>query len=265
MVCVARRAGVGAGVTKATKGAGDPPPASGLSAALDQWFEKPFCKLPAKLRRLVDKHFLIPWDKLTPARRRNMAQQWDMQNHPGLDEDTTLLWETKEKIYETGLIASAIPKEKREFNDVKSQEDDLRRLREDEASKEANLQRTAYSLGLCSPGDLAALPPTLPAPTEQVAVDGAAAADPRPKPTDCAVRQWMHERVAAWPDDEPAPNEAEDFAAATAHFAPGLSRYEFRMVRESETPAEWRKQGPRKPWGRVKQSAANLPIRGPQN
>jgi hypothetical protein len=99
-------------------------------------------------------------------------------------------------------------------------------------------------------------------------VPGAAEApepgDPRPKPTDVVVRRWMRERVANWPGDKPAPNEDGDFAAATAHFAPGLSRDEFRLVRNAETPAEWRKQGRRKPWGKAKQSAANPPIRGPQ-
>lgn len=76
--------------------------------------------------------------------------------------------------------------------------------------------------------------------------------DPRPKPTDAAVRQWMRERVAGWPKDKHAPSEDHDFKAATSYFGPELSREEFRLVRMSETPLDWRKQGPRLAWGKVK-------------
>jgi hypothetical protein len=74
----------------------------------------------------------------------------------------------------------------------------------------------------------------------------------RPKATDRAVREWIRARVAAWPDDQPAPCQVDDFAAASIKFD-GLSREEFRLVRNEETPAAWRKQGPRRPWGVVKQ------------
>jgi hypothetical protein len=72
------------------------------------------------------------------------------------------------------------------------------------------------------------------------------------KPTDRALRQWMRDRVASWPDDKPAPSEDDDWDAVQQHFAPELSREEFRNVRRDVTPREWRKQGPRKPWGQVK-------------
>ena len=74
-----------------------------------------------------------------------------------------------------------------------------------------------------------------------------------PRPSDSAVRQWFRDRVAAWPDDKAAPPENEDRQAAAAHFAPGLTRAEFRLVREDETPVAWRKRGRRAPWGIVKQ------------
>ena len=74
----------------------------------------------------------------------------------------------------------------------------------------------------------------------------------KPQPTNPAVRQWMRDRVASWPDDKSAPSEGEDWDAVQQHFAPGLSRDEFRNVRREETPPEWRKQGPRKPWPQVK-------------
>jgi hypothetical protein len=83
------------------------------------------------------------------------------------------------------------------------------------------------------------------------------APDQRPTPKDHSVRQWMRDRVTGWPDDKLAPSEMEDFQAATRYFAPGLTRDEFRIVRTTETPTEWRQRGPRKRWGEVKQSAAN--------
>jgi hypothetical protein len=86
--------------------------------------------------------------------------------------------------------------------------------------------------------------------------------DSRPEPTNPAVREWFRSRVADWPDEQPAPSESKDWHAITSFFAPGLSRAEFRLVRKDETPAAWRKQGPRPSWGEAKQSAAqsaNLP------
>lgn len=74
----------------------------------------------------------------------------------------------------------------------------------------------------------------------------------KPKPTNQAVRQWMRDRVASWPNDKSTPSEGDDLDAVQQHFAPGLSRDEFRNVRKSETPRGWRKQGPRKPWGQVR-------------
>ena len=74
----------------------------------------------------------------------------------------------------------------------------------------------------------------------------------KPKPTNLSVRQWMLNRVASWPNDKPAPSESDDWDAVQQHFAPGLSRDEFRNVRSELTPPEWRKQGPRKPWGQLK-------------
>ena len=80
-----------------------------------------------------------------------------------------------------------------------------------------------------------------------------------PKATNRAILQKMRERLESWPDDQPAPNEEDDFAAISAFFAPGsLSRDEFRLVRtdDSVVPPEWRKQGPRRPWKKVKPKSA---------
>jgi hypothetical protein len=78
----------------------------------------------------------------------------------------------------------------------------------------------------------------------------------KPRPSDKAVRQWLQERINSWPDDKPPPSEDQDFRAAVDHFAPGLTREEFRVVRKEVTPDAWRTQGPRKLWGQVKKSTA---------
>jgi hypothetical protein len=77
----------------------------------------------------------------------------------------------------------------------------------------------------------------------------------RRRQSDQAVREFFRQRVISWPEDKSAPSENEDFKAAKATFA-DLTRVEFRSVRTVETPEEWRKQGPRKPWGKAKPQSA---------
>jgi len=80
----------------------------------------------------------------------------------------------------------------------------------------------------------------------------------RPRPTVAEVRRWFADRVANWPDDQPAPSEKMDWEAASRHFGDGLRRdQDFRPIREAATPLEWRKQGKRLPWGKVRNSAGN--------
>lgn len=77
--------------------------------------------------------------------------------------------------------------------------------------------------------------------------------DHRPKPSDKNVRSFLKNRVANWPDDKCPPNEREDWQAARSHFqGDKLTRDEFRLVRNQETPEPWRKQGKRLPWGQTK-------------
>jgi hypothetical protein len=103
--------------------------------------------------------------------------------------------------------------------------------------------------------------PSAPAPVPHKAAepspvnDAAALPDSRPKPTNPAVRRWFRDRVSTWPDDQPAPTEAEDQRAIRQHFAPGLTRTEFRTARKQDTPAAWRRQGRRVPWGVARNSA----------
>lgn len=79
----------------------------------------------------------------------------------------------------------------------------------------------------------------------------------RPKPTHAALRTWFHDRVARWPDDRPPPSEAIDWCDARAFFGDGLTRADFRPVRVLNVPPEWKANGPRKPWGQLKNPAGN--------
>jgi hypothetical protein len=81
----------------------------------------------------------------------------------------------------------------------------------------------------------------------------------RPKPHLEAVKDFFLDRVATWADEVPAASEDDDIKAVTGHFAPGISRDEIRTVRREVTPPEWRKQGPRRPWGEVRRQSANPP------
>lgn len=76
----------------------------------------------------------------------------------------------------------------------------------------------------------------------------------RLKPTEKAIREWFQNRVETWPLDRPAPSEEDDWQAIKGHFSTELLTrdQEFRPLRHQETPVEWRKQGRRQPWGKVK-------------
>jgi hypothetical protein len=86
-----------------------------------------------------------------------------------------------------------------------------------------------------------------------------------PKVTDKAAREWMRDRVANWPDNKPPPSEEMDWYAACNEFRGALSQREFRIVRHSETPVAWRKQGRRKRWGMLKKTVGNSVNPSPQN
>ncbi|MFO1352326.1 MAG: hypothetical protein U1F68_17300 [Gammaproteobacteria bacterium] len=53
-----------------------------LVAALENWFNKPFTKLPRDKRARVKRAFVISWRSLTPAQRRRLAQSYDYEHDP---------------------------------------------------------------------------------------------------------------------------------------------------------------------------------------
>jgi hypothetical protein len=64
-----------------------------LTAALEPWFEKSFSELPAELRRLVEQHFLVHWDNLGPAQRREVAMQVDYDHDPATKHERVFWWD----------------------------------------------------------------------------------------------------------------------------------------------------------------------------
>ena len=91
------------------------------------------------------------------------------------------------------------------------------------------------------------------------------AVTPNIAPSDKAVRHSMRQRVEEHPDDKPAPNEEDDWAAVRAHFGNGLTQREFRLLRKQETPPAWRKQGRRKPGGRQRKLSIGSVDISPRN
>jgi hypothetical protein len=59
------------------------------------------------------------------------------------------------------------------------------------------------------------------------------------------LRAWYLLRVHAWPPDHPPPSEANDLAAAEAHFSHKIPRASFRGIRRELAPPAWKKPGPR--------------------
>jgi hypothetical protein len=89
-----------------------------------------------------------------------------------------------------------------------------------------------------------------------------AGSDRCPALTEDNVERWFADRVAKWPDSVPAPSEADDWVAFGGHFGrDSAPRETFRELRRKYTPADWRKQGPRLPWGMLRQKVGNLPMR----
>lgn len=132
-----------------------------LVASVEPWFdrEEKFAELPEDIQKRIKRGAMLAvlWDVLSPFRRRSMAQERDIQAHPGLAPERDALWKKSREVAECELIASDIARAKRTMADVKMQEEDLRGLRKEEASLTATLQRKAQSLGLGWPDDWAAL------------------------------------------------------------------------------------------------------------
>ncbi|MFN6953783.1 MAG: hypothetical protein ACK4PG_03195 [Acetobacteraceae bacterium] len=60
-----------------------------------------------------------------------------------------------------------------------------------------------------------------------------------------ALRAWYLLRVGTWPASHPPPSEADDIAAAGAHFRRHIPRDSFRAIRRELAPEAWKRPGPR--------------------
>ena len=59
-----------------------------LALALEVWFDKPLCDLPDALKQRIGKDsFLMQWDHLSVAGRRDVIQEWDYQNDPATEKE----------------------------------------------------------------------------------------------------------------------------------------------------------------------------------
>lgn len=71
------------------------------------------------------------------------------------------------------------------------------------------------------------------------------AGQPAPVYSKAALRYWYRLRVSTWPASHPPPSEADDIAAAAAHFRRDIPRDPFREIRRELAPEAWKKPGPR--------------------
>jgi hypothetical protein len=95
----------------------DEPTTQLLVAALEGWFGKPFHELPAQLRQLVAKNYLVSWDTLSPAQQRGVAMQVDYYHDPANDFEQDfwltlvarkLQWTTNRREMATAPAADAV-------------------------------------------------------------------------------------------------------------------------------------------------------------
>jgi hypothetical protein len=80
---------------------------------------------------------------------------------------------------------------------------------------------------------------------EIAAVAPVVAGEPSPVYSVAGLRAWYMLRCRTWPATHPAPSEADDLAAAAAHFGMAVPRDPFRTIRRELAPAKWKKPGPR--------------------
>lgn len=109
-----------------------------LFKELQQWFDKPHNKLPKELRsRVEDAYRLIPWDVLSPERRRILAVQWDSEHDPALEDERQRGWDLgvmrldiERQLRELELMAAITPIEieskARQITELRQQFDRLK-------------------------------------------------------------------------------------------------------------------------------------------
>ncbi|MHB0984686.1 MAG: hypothetical protein ACYC05_03710 [Sulfuricella sp.] len=95
-----------------------------LTQALEAWFDKPLCNLPADVRERIKQDFSpMPWDDLSAEGRRSVALQLDYQHDPSTEQDRKFWWDFFErterikneiKTWETITAPTAIDLEKKE-------------------------------------------------------------------------------------------------------------------------------------------------------
>ncbi|BBJ23274.1 hypothetical protein [Candidatus Nitrotoga sp. AM1P] len=65
-----------------------------LLKVLDGWFDKPLAELPGALRHRVETDYSpMPWDNVSPGNRRSVAEQWDCQHDPAMENERQYWWD----------------------------------------------------------------------------------------------------------------------------------------------------------------------------
>lgn len=65
-----------------------------LSKALDGWFDKPLAELPDALRHRVETDYSpMPWDNVSSGNRHSVAEQWDCQHDPAMENERQYWWD----------------------------------------------------------------------------------------------------------------------------------------------------------------------------
>jgi hypothetical protein len=98
------------------------------------------------------------------------------------------------------------------------------------------------------PADPARPPSAIPGPELIAAAPIASGTGGEPPPvyTHAALKFWFALRRSTWPRSHPPPSEADDLAAANAHFRRQVPRDPFRAIRRELAPDDWKKPGPRR-------------------
>lgn len=102
----------------------------------------------------------------------------------------------------------------------------------------AAVERAFQGSGDCQAPEPANEPAATPSTPEPVG-------QPAPVYSLSGLRAWYRLRVGTWPASHPPPSEADDIAAAAAHFRRDIPRDPFRGIRRELAPEAWKKPGPR--------------------
>ena len=76
-------------------------PRVSLSAALEEWFDKPLCELPVDMQKRVHQEIYVPpWDTMSATQRRKCAMAEDARRDPTHDPERKFWWDWGVRLWE---------------------------------------------------------------------------------------------------------------------------------------------------------------------